>query len=160
VADLRGYSGDNRFDASGFTRGPVDINGGAGSDTVLGGTGADRLRGGGGVDTLTGGAGADRFRFVTAAEGVDTITDFTSGTDHIQVVSANFAGLPVDRLAAERFIPAGTALTSSDTVFLYDFDSGVLSFDADGNGAGAAVLIATLTGPRTLAAADIQVVAA
>ena len=83
AADLRGYSGDNRFTASGFTRGPVDIDGGGGRDTLLGGTGADRLRGGSGADTLTGGAGADRFRFVTAAEGADTITDFTSGTDHI-----------------------------------------------------------------------------
>ena len=48
-AVLRGYSGDNRFDASGFTRGAVDIDGGGGSDTLLGGTGADRLRGGSGA---------------------------------------------------------------------------------------------------------------
>ena len=43
---------------------------------------------------------------------------------------------------------------------MYDPASGALTFDLDGNGAGAAVLIATLTGPRTLAAGDIQVVAA
>ena len=160
AADLRGYSGDNRFDASGFTRGPVDIDGGGGSDTLLGGTGADRLRGGSGADTLTGGAGADRFRFVTVAEGADTITDFTSGTDHIQVVSANFAGLPVGRLAAARFLDSGNGPTTADAVFMYDPASGALTFDLDGNGAGAAVLIATLAGPKALVANDLQVVAA
>ncbi|WP_295585388.1 FG-GAP-like repeat-containing protein [uncultured Lamprocystis sp.] len=159
-ADLRGYSGDNRFDASGFTRGSVTIDGGGGNDTLLGGTGTDLLRGGYGADTLTGGAGADRFKFLSPGEGGDHLTDFQSGVDRLQVVSPNFAGLPLGRLAAARLVAAGTPLANANAVFLYNATSGSLSFDADGNGAGAAVALATLTGPKTLVAGDIQMVAA
>ena len=78
------------------------IDGGAGSDTLRGGKGDDVIQGGDGNDTimgdlggdtLTGGAGADTFSFhgndaaVVSLDlltgHVDTITDFTHGTDHI-----------------------------------------------------------------------------
>jgi hypothetical protein len=91
-------------------------------------------------------------------EGNDSITDFATSVDKIQVMSANFGGLPVGILNASRLVAAGTPLTTGDAVFLYD--GSVLSFDVDGNGAGGAVNIATLTGPNTLVASDIQVVAA
>jgi hypothetical protein len=42
--------------------------------------GADTLIGGGGNDSLTGGADADSF-VLSSLTGVDTITDFVSGTD-------------------------------------------------------------------------------
>jgi Ca2+-binding RTX toxin-like protein len=58
--------------------------GGGGNDVLNGSGGDDRFIGGGGNDTLTGGRGADTFIF-TGAPGNDTITDFTSGTDKIDL---------------------------------------------------------------------------
>ena len=56
------------------------VNGGAGNDSILGGLGAD---------TLTGGAGNDIFyygqRAASTAGSTDTITDFTSGSDVINI---------------------------------------------------------------------------
>lgn len=58
--------------------------GGAGSDRISGGAGDDIITDGAGRDTLTGGAGADVF--ILAADGqADVITDFTVGTDRIDL---------------------------------------------------------------------------
>jgi len=65
------------------------LTGGAGADVLTGGAGADILKGGAGQDTLTGGAGNDAFVFGaladTAVAHPDTITDFVSGQDRIDV---------------------------------------------------------------------------
>lgn len=82
------------------------------TDTLIGNAVANTLTGGAGADTLTGGAGADVFRFVTTAQGGDTLTDFTSGSDKIQVVSANFGALPVGTLASTRFVSGEHRLRS------------------------------------------------
>jgi VCBS repeat-containing protein len=52
----------------------TDVN-----DVLVGGDGDDFIWGKDGTDLLTGGGGADRFYFASAAEGIDLITDFTSG---------------------------------------------------------------------------------
>jgi serralysin len=132
------------------------------ADTLIGNAVANRLTGGLGADTLTGGAGADVFRFVTTAQGGDTLTDFASGTDKIQVVSANFGALPVGTLAASRFVSGSApAALDANAVFLYNATTGVLSFDSNGTGAGGTTVVATLaSGFRTLTAGDLQVVAA
>ncbi len=134
--------------------------GGGGNDTLEGGNGADTLAGGAGNDRLTGGAGVDRFKFLVVREGADTLTDFTSGSDKIQVVSANFGMLPVGALDPARLLTAGALPATGDAVFLYNGTTGALAFDTDGNGNGAAVKIATLIGTKTLVANDIQVVTA
>jgi VCBS repeat-containing protein len=67
----------------------------AGNDVLSGGGGNDILVGGTGNDTLTGGPGADAFVF-TDGDGNDVITDFTPGTDHVDLHAygiANFAAL-------------------------------------------------------------------
>jgi Ca2+-binding RTX toxin-like protein len=135
------------------------LKGLGGKDRLLGNVGNDTLVGGTGTDTLSGGDGADRFKFVTRGEGADSITDFASGTDKIQVVSANFGGLPVGTLLPGNFRLVGQIVPAAP-VFIYDAGTGGLSFDADGSGAGAAVLLATLTGPKTLLRADLTIVAA
>jgi Ca2+-binding RTX toxin-like protein len=56
--------------------------GGIGTDFLVGGAGDDLLYGGNGDDTLRGGLGEDIFVFA-AGEGIDTITDFSLGTDKI-----------------------------------------------------------------------------
>jgi Ca2+-binding RTX toxin-like protein len=128
------------------------IDGGAGNDTISGGDGNDTLTGGSGADRLSGGLGADGFRFVTTGEGADTITDFASGTDKILVVAANF-GL-VAGGAANLFV--NSAPNSAAAAFIYTSSTGVFQFDADGNGAGAAVQLASLFNrPPSLAPADI-----
>lgn len=57
-----------------------------GRDVLLGGRGNDRLDGGAQDDRMTGGAGADVFVFGRHA-GADTITDFVSGVDRIDLVA-------------------------------------------------------------------------
>ncbi|NJN23423.1 MAG: calcium-binding protein [Acaryochloridaceae cyanobacterium RL_2_7] len=70
------------------TKGGNDsLYGDQGKDRLLGGTGDDRLVGGSGKDTLTGGQGADQFYWRSPHEGVDTITDFQTGTDTLDFPS-------------------------------------------------------------------------
>jgi hypothetical protein len=81
------------------------LHGGLGNDLLLGGAGKDVLLGSEGNDTMTGGAGIDEFRFTRAADGSDTITDFSSGgAEKILLQQGEFAGLAAasgtpDRLA-------------------------------------------------------------
>jgi Ca2+-binding RTX toxin-like protein len=133
------------------------LTGNASANTLSGLNGNDTFIGGAGADSLTGGGGADRFKFVTSAEGVDDLTDFTSTSDKVLVVSANFGGLPAGLLPADNFRLAGDPLPAAP-VFIYDGTTGALSFDLDGSGGGAAVQIAALTGPKTLVRTDIQIV--
>lgn len=60
------------------------ITGGDANDFLVGGAGNDRLIGGLGDDQLLGGGGADTFVF-RDAPGNDTIVDFVSGTDKIDL---------------------------------------------------------------------------
>jgi Ca2+-binding RTX toxin-like protein len=60
------------------------LTGNATANTLLGGDGSDTLIGGAGNDTLTGGTGADSF-VLNSLVGSDTITDFASGTDVLQL---------------------------------------------------------------------------
>ncbi|KAE9643250.1 retention module-containing protein [Pseudomonas sp. PB106] len=61
------------------------INGGLGNDILNGGGGDDLLIGGMGNNTMTGGAGADTFQWLKGNSGHDTITDFTPGTDKLDL---------------------------------------------------------------------------
>ncbi|MFY0731391.1 type I secretion C-terminal target domain-containing protein, partial [Pseudomonas sp. NFX15] len=61
------------------------INGGLGNDILNGGGGDDLLIGGMGNNTLTGGAGADTFQWLKGNSGHDVITDFTPGTDKLDL---------------------------------------------------------------------------
>ncbi len=65
--------------------------GSAKADTLIGGAQNDTFVGGGGGDTMTGGGGSDTFVFKAVTDSqpgqghFDTITDFTSGVDHIDL---------------------------------------------------------------------------
>jgi Ca2+-binding RTX toxin-like protein len=146
---ITGNSVDNGLAGGG---GNDTLLGGLGNDTLAGEAGNDVLEGGPGADRLNGGAGADQFRFVTTGDGPDTIVDFLSGTDKIVVVAANF-GL-IAGAAANLFV--NTPASSGAAAFLYSSATGVFAFDADGNGAGAALTLATLANkPPTLLPVDV-----
>ncbi|WP_408980976.1 Ig-like domain-containing protein [Pseudomonas sp. B21-040] len=61
------------------------INGGLGDDILKGGGGDDFMIGGLGNNTLTGGAGADTFQWLKGNSGHDVVTDFTPGTDKLDL---------------------------------------------------------------------------
>jgi len=127
----------------------TNMNGGAGIDTLSGGDGADTLNGGLGNDILTGGAGNDTFVFNTTLSSTtnkDTIKDFTIGQDAIQLDNAIFTMLmTTGPLSSMNFIAnsTGKAVDGNDYI-VYNTTSGVLSYDADGNGTGLAIQIALI----------------
>jgi VCBS repeat-containing protein len=61
------------------------INGGLGNDMLNGGGGDDFLIGGLGNNSLTGGSGADTFQWLKGNSGHDVVTDFTPGTDKLDL---------------------------------------------------------------------------
>ena len=124
---------------------------------------ANRLEGGTGNDTLTGGAGADLFAFTTlpsATTNLDTITDFAIGVDKIQLENAIFTALTATGALGATMLRSGAGISAaadSDDYLIYNTSTGALYYDADGNGAGAAVQFAVLTGNPLLTAGDFVV---
>jgi Ca2+-binding RTX toxin-like protein len=135
---------------------------GNGSANVLsGGGGNDILDGASGNDSLTGGPGADTFAFTTplnALRNVDTITDFVSGVDKLQLSSMifremGFSGSP----SSDAFFHAGSAAHDVNDRILYHTDTGALSYDADGTGPLAAVQFALLESAPMLLFTDFLI---
>jgi Ca2+-binding RTX toxin-like protein len=126
------------------------LRGGAGNDTLSGNGGDDVLVGDSGNDLLQGGAGADLFRYLGGETGLDRILDFTANVDKLQVSSAYYA--PVGTL---QFVSGpGAAATSANSTFIYDTNTGIVSFDHDGTGGDAAVQLAQLNTGLTLTVND------
>jgi hypothetical protein len=63
------------------------INGTSGRDTLVGTAGDDVISGGAGADLLTGGAGRDVFAYASMRDAGDTVTDFTPGTDRLDLAA-------------------------------------------------------------------------
>lgn len=135
------------------------ITGNTASNLLDGLAGNDRLDGKAGADTLKGGAGLDTFAFTTAlgAANVDTVADFVSATDRIELSKSIFATLGPGTLSIAAFVQAAAAATVDQRV-IYNSTTGVVSYDADGVGAGATVAFAKLTPGQTLAASDFLIV--
>jgi serralysin len=171
---LNGGDGNDRGTGGG---GHDDVGGGRGHDTLRGGLGDDNMHGddgndringeagrdfvdgGLGRDVLAGGGGSDVFRFAShGALHADLVLDFVHGIDDIALSGAAFGGLGAGPLAAGLFeANADGVATSAAARFVYETDTGRLSYDADGAGAGAASLIATLTNRAALGAGDIEI---
>lgn len=111
--------------------------------------GDDLINGGLGNDVLTGGAGKDTFVFNTAlssSANKDTITDFVAVDDTLQLENAIFTKLStLGTLNSSYFCANATGKAADANDFIcYNTATGMLSYDADGNGAGASVAFALM----------------
>jgi Ca2+-binding RTX toxin-like protein len=143
------------------TSGSNAVSTGSGDDTIDAGTGDDTIDAGDGANTITGGAGSDNITFGAGADtvvfnslsGVDGIAGFDVASDTIQLSKAVFDALSTVGAMATAEFEAGADLIGAATAegrIVYDTTTGDLYYDADGSGAGAAVLIGTVTGAPTL----------
>jgi probable HAF family extracellular repeat protein/VCBS repeat-containing protein len=103
---INGPNGDNAV-----------LDGGAGNDVLIAGKGATALIGGHG-DTLTGGKGADTFVFPPNF-GQNTITNFNTAKDEIQLPHSEFADLAAI-LADAHQVGANTVITHANDVLTLD----------------------------------------
>ncbi|MFM9109118.1 MAG: hypothetical protein ACKOPN_00670 [Prochlorococcaceae cyanobacterium] len=115
------------------------LSGGAGDDLLHGRSGDDTLSGGDGADLLIGGAGADAFALMPG-QGLDTIVDFSAGSDRIQLSRAAFPALVAEAAGTDlapgqfaRTSSVGTAATSGAPLVAV---GGALYLNANGAAAG------------------------
>lgn len=148
------------------------------ANTFIGTAKNDTLTGNGGNDTLTGGNGSDTFVFgqvhtqtvtgaatavqrykniASALTGTDTITDFVSGKDIIELHDDFYTALSKLGAVGATNLVIGTSALDADDYLVFDSASHVLSYDADANGIGAAIPIAQLTGVSTLVFTDFTI---
>jgi hypothetical protein len=127
-----------------------------GNDVLDGGTGNDWLEGNDGADTLTGGTGSDTFWFGdmdSVGTTLDTITDFVSGADKIDLSWFGYSGSNYGEEVAG-VAAANSALAGGITI-VFDTTTKQLYVDADGSGVlDANDLVINMTGVTNLSATD------
>jgi Ca2+-binding RTX toxin-like protein len=166
-------------DASDVAKNGLKFIGNGNVNTFIGTTKADTFISNGGHDVLTGSEGKDTFQFgkihqmtansggtayediatsITSADS-DTITDFVSGTDKISLDNDFFAAFTATgKITTANLVQGAGGGTLTVLSFLsFDTDTGVLSYDADASGAGAAVVIVELTGVTSLTVNDFVI---
>jgi len=113
------------------------ITGGGFTDTLVGGIGVDVIAGGLSADNLTGGTLADTFLFSAVADSnsanTDTITDFVSGTDKLQVTldyTGQTAALDINAVRTSAGVAGVTAaqdtLSAQRGQYVYDTTNSAL----------------------------------
>jgi Ca2+-binding RTX toxin-like protein len=139
----------------------INLRGNAFNNFVVGNDGQNIVAGGPGNDNLVGLGGNDYFLFEQAPNNsnADYAADFTVGQDHIMLAQGGgYGSLGVGTLSTDNFLVRGTAFQDANDFIIWDAANGVLSYDADGSGVGAAQPIALLTPGLNLHASDILVV--
>jgi len=127
-------------------------------NALVGGDGNDRLVGGGGDDTLFGQGGDDTYAFSLADSGGSRIYLFASGSDVLEFAASELGGSISAGALSASDLTFGASAVGANAQFVYNSTDGQLSFDADGDGAGVAQAIVTLTGAPTLAGGDFDIV--
>ncbi|MCF2150645.1 type I secretion C-terminal target domain-containing protein [Desmonostoc muscorum LEGE 12446] len=93
-------------------------------DTLTGDDRSNLITGLQGADTLTGGAGSDKFVYTSIRDAGDTITDFTAGTDKIDLSqlfqSLSLGSLDYESATTQGYLSFGTH--SSNSTVLVDID--------------------------------------
>ncbi len=141
-----------------------NITGSAFDDVLVGNASDNVIQGGAGKDILKGGGGADTFVYTATTEGMDTIIDF-SENDIFDISASGFGGglrtgIDLSRTNSKTSVfsrsanptPIGTSAN-----FLYNTNTGLLSFDRDGVGSDTALAIATLNGAPFLDANQFMI---
>ncbi len=132
----------NKADKLNGKSGGDKLYGHGGKDTLDGRGGNDKLWGGSGNDKLTGGTGKDAFVFDTKPSRTanrDTIGDFSVKDDSLWLDSAISAKLGKEGSAAKPallnkgYFALDKAKDGNDNL-IYNRNTGVLSYDADGSG--------------------------
>ena len=136
------------------------LNGNNSANDINGGAGLDTIKGYGGDDLLTGGTGKDNFVFNSAlnAAGIDEITDFSVADDTIQLENLVFTQVGGPGVLAAGAFYAGAAAHDADDRIMYYASTGQVFYDADGDGAGAAIQFALLDTGLSLTNADFFVI--
>ena len=146
-----GASNDTLFGGAGDD----SLDGVTGNDALDGGAGNDTLLGSAGRDVLTGGLGADVFLFTVAGQSngsfVDTVTDFTAGSDRIDLsgIDANTA-----QGGDQAFNFIGTAAFSGAGQLRFVRAGADLRLLGDTNGDGLADFALILTDEASIAASN------
>jgi Ca2+-binding RTX toxin-like protein len=120
------------------------VVGTTGADIIIGSSSDNTFTGGTAADTLTGGAGADNF-VMTSGLTMDTITDFTAGTDNLHIsvgametANAQIAATTIDLVELQD----ASAVAASDTIVVQEVaDQGGGAAVAAGAGANVFVLL-------------------
>ncbi|MBL0407205.1 calcium-binding protein [Microvirga aerilata] len=156
------FTGDRGNNTIHGNEGKNVIKGFSGNDRLYGHEGSDKIYGGLGLDWLHGGSGKDKFVFDTkpSKNNIDQIRDFKKGEDTIWLDNADFTKVgKIKAMKASAFWSSktGKAHDANDRV-IYDKDSGVLYYDADGTGSKAGVAFATISKNLALTAKDFLIV--
>ena len=168
-------SGNGGNDVLNGGNGQDVLSGAAGADTLTGGAGADRFMytndatdfAEAGMDTVTdfvgntsvmNGAIESGLAYLNADVLVFDLGDLgvASGTGLVNNATMD-SGLYYTLVSSGLVSGAGAVATADHAQFVFDNTTKVLSFDADGTGAGGAVEIATLTGVADLTATNILI---
>jgi Ca2+-binding RTX toxin-like protein len=159
IRDTSGFYGDETSNTITGTAAADNMQGNGGADRLNGG--ADRLNGAGGPDSLAGGADADTFVFNFPSEGTDTISDFVSGTDHLEISATGFGGGLTAGMDPSTVFGSSNDATfaSANERFHFDVSTQTLYFDADGSDTNAAAAaIAHVQNNVTLHANDLLLI--
>ncbi|HEX8669322.1 MAG TPA: calcium-binding protein [Allosphingosinicella sp.] len=159
TANLNG-TGNGLSNAITGNSGANKLLGLGGNDTIDAGAGNDRIVGGAGNDSIRGGTGADGFYFdspLSSSSNVDRMLDFSSADDTVFLNRNVFTGFAANGTISASAFHTGTAAHDADDRIIYDSATGKIFYDADGTGAGAAVLFAQVNSGTAVSYTDFSV---
>ena len=131
--EIEGGAGDDTITT---LTGDDQIEGGAGDDTIISGLGSDTVTGGTGTDTITIAAGVGEANVVVVDDGdsgitavtADSVTGFVSGTDTLSLGTAGVTGTNYGEVAGTTFTAAlataNGAMSTTGEIYYYVDNSG------------------------------------